>query len=571
MGGDSVRRQSSAARKWCLENNVHLDTTLSFNDFGRSAFTGANFDEGALGLFYSLVSKGTIKSGSYLVLESLDRFSRENPLKAASRLFDLVMAGITIVTVDDGKLYSTETLSGRDSSVMLMLVLQMSQNHLESLRKSERVGEVWQKKKSLARDEGKPLTIRCPEWLEVVNGEFLPIGERVKIVRRIFKETIDGFGRREIVRRLNTDGIPPFRAKSETTGWQTSTIAKIVQGRMVLGEYQPHKGTHKRRNRTPDGAPIPNYYPAVIDENTFYLAQRAISERRNHTAGRRGADGGHLLRGLAKCSLCGGPMHILNKGKPPKGGVYLACSANRRKAGCLNSVNWRVDKLEEATLLCLTSFRTASFEELNSESTDHEKDVRPIRAHVDDLEKRIKESMDMAETGDPQAKARFFELAEEIKIKRKELEIAEIELNIKNNDPGDSERFSDILNLSRTIFELEGEERLISRIKISSIIRSVVTKIICDPTRGAYLVLPNKTKFLRLEHPTKGEFAYQVGKFDWMDSKTPPDIHFLLINNPTDEQRDRFFEERGGWTMSASGTTAFISPRARRPQNRIHN
>ena len=84
-------------------------------------------------------------------------------------------------------------------------------------------------------------------------------------------------------------------------------------------------------------------------------------------------------------------------------------------------------------------------------------------------------------------------------------------------------------------------------------------------------MLPNKTKFLRLEHPTKGEFAYQVGKSEWMDLKTPPDIHFLLINNPTDEQRDKFFEERGGWTMSASGTTAFISPRARRPQNRIHN
>ncbi|MDZ7600380.1 MAG: recombinase family protein [Hoeflea sp.] len=558
MGGDSIRRQSTAARDWCLENNVHLDTTLSFNDFGRSGFTGANFDEGALGLFFSLVKDGTIRSGSFLVLESLDRFSRENPLKAASRLFDLVMAGITIVTVDDNKTYSVETLSGRDSSVMLLLVIKMSQNHLESLRKSDRVGKAWQEKKSLARSEGKPLTSRCPEWLEIVNGSFQPIEKRVAVIRRIFQDTINGFGRREIVRRLNADHISPFRSKDGTQGWQTSTIAKIVQGRMVLGEYQPHRGTHRQGNRTPDGEPVTNYYPAIIDEETFYLAQGAISERRKQTAGRRGTNGAHLLRGLAKCSECGGPMHILNKGKPPKGGVYLACSANRRNAGCDNAVKWRVDKLEEAVLLCLTSVKTKSFEEFDNEVVERGRNARAIRAHLEDLDSRIKISMELAETGNEQAIARFHELAQEIKNKKKELKSAESLINMQKNDPGDATRLDDIFYLSKSFFELEGEERVNTRTRLSSLIRRLVDRIECDSVRGAHMILKSDSKFLRILNPKNGDFAYQVRITMSPSGKSSAHPMFLLVRNPTDEQRDAFFRGLGGWVIKSEGETTFI-------------
>lgn len=562
MGGDSLRRQTAGTTKWCKDNNVELDTELSFNDFGRSGFTGANFEEGALGVFDSLVRNGTIRPGSYLVLESLDRFSRENPMRAAGRLFDLVTAGISIVTVDDGKVYSPESLGGRDVTFMLVLVVKMSQAHLESLQKSERVGEAWNKKKTLARSELKPMTPRCPEWLRLVDGKFEQIDDRVKTIRRIFKETIDGHGRREIVRRLNADNIRPFRSKDGSKGWQTSAVAKIVQGRMVLGEYQPHRGTHIRRNRQPDGDPIQNYYPPIIDEKTFWLANSAISDRRGPSAGRKGVEGAHILRGLAKCGSCGGSMHVVNKGKLPKGGVYLACSANRRNFNCDNATSWRVDKLEEALLLCLTSVKTNSFDSMKDGVVDVGQTVAAMNTELDDLGRRKDVYMRLAESGDEQAEARFFELSAAIKAKKKELKAAEAELGARKGDPGDHARLSETLQLSKTLFKAEGEERREIRTRLSSLIRRLVAKIECNPVRGAFMVLKMESKALRVINPIEGAFAWQIDAVP--KYRDGPDVRllFLLVNRPTDEQRDAFFDEKGGSVVSPEGMVNFMSPHA---------
>jgi len=436
-------------------------------------------------------------------------------MTAAGRLFELVKAGVTVVTVDDEREYSPESLGGTDSTAMLILVIKLAQSHAESVRKSQLIGPAWEKKKALARSEGRPLTSRGPQWLELKDGHFVERPDRVEIVRRIFHETITGYGRREIVRRLNANGIRTFRAdeknrKQRPTGWQMSSIAKIIQNRMVLGEYQPHIGTHKAKNRRSDGEPIKDYYPRIIDDETYWRAQAALNDRRQQTGGRRGDKGAHLLRGLAKCAACSGPMHIMDKGKPPKGGVYLICSGNRRNTGCDNGRAWRVDKLEEAVLLCLTSFKTQSFESLNNTVVDQNQTVDAIRAELDDLNRRNKVLIRLAESEDEQAEARFLENVKEIKIKKKDLKAAEAELGTRRSDPGDAARLAEILQLSTDLLKIEGEARLESRIRLSSLIRRIVDVIKCDPVRGAYMVLPIDTRIWRVNRPTEGAYAYQL-------------------------------------------------------------
>src|SRR5690606_39612276 len=247
-----------------------------------SAYYGTNRTTGALRRFLDLVESGRIERGSYLVVESLDRLSRETVMDAATRLLDLIRAGIIVVTLSDVQEYSAERLR-HDWTPLIISVVVMSRAHEESRIKSERVGKAWRRKKEAARSEKKPLTRRCPEWLELVDGRYVERPDRVAIVRRIFRETIEGAGRREIVRRLNAEGIPPFRGRN---GWPPSSVAKIIQSRTVLGEYQPHSGTHKARNRKPEGDPIPGYYPAIIGEETFWRAQAATQGRRQGAAGR---------------------------------------------------------------------------------------------------------------------------------------------------------------------------------------------------------------------------------------------------------------------------------------------
>src|SRR4051794_22913686 len=78
--GDSLRRQTDGrAEAFCTRHGLRLDTALSMRDLGVSAFRGAHrSDKHALGQFLELVRRGRISKGSYLLVENLDRLSRED-------------------------------------------------------------------------------------------------------------------------------------------------------------------------------------------------------------------------------------------------------------------------------------------------------------------------------------------------------------------------------------------------------------------------------------------------------------------------------------------------------------
>src|SRR5690349_15598624 len=81
--GDSLRRQTDpgGAATWCERNGVRLETSLTLQDKGVSGFRGKhreNPDKHALALFLELVKRGRIPRGSYLIVENLDRLTREH-------------------------------------------------------------------------------------------------------------------------------------------------------------------------------------------------------------------------------------------------------------------------------------------------------------------------------------------------------------------------------------------------------------------------------------------------------------------------------------------------------------
>lgn len=77
---DSLRRQIAAATEWCERNKAHLDTSLELHDKGASGFTGEhrnNPDRHALAMLLKLIEHRKVPKGSYLIIENLDRLSRE--------------------------------------------------------------------------------------------------------------------------------------------------------------------------------------------------------------------------------------------------------------------------------------------------------------------------------------------------------------------------------------------------------------------------------------------------------------------------------------------------------------
>ena len=94
LKGDSLRRQMEASRQYAAEHELLLVDSLQ--DIGVSAYKGKNRTQGALRHFSDLVEEGKIERGSYLLLESLDRLSREQVRQALPFLLSLVSAGINI-------------------------------------------------------------------------------------------------------------------------------------------------------------------------------------------------------------------------------------------------------------------------------------------------------------------------------------------------------------------------------------------------------------------------------------------------------------------------------------------
>ncbi len=525
--GDSLRRQTMKAEAWCAERGIELDDTL--RDLGISAYHGANRTTGALRSFLQMVEKGQIARGSYLIVESLDRLSRETVIDAATQLFALIQAGIIVVTLSDGQEYSSDRLR-QDWTPLIISLAVMARAHDESRVKSERVGEAWRQKKAAARAEGRPLTPRCPEWLELRDGKFVERDGRFALVRRIFQETIEGFGRREIMRRLNLEEVPTFRGGK---GWHTSSIAKVIQSRAVLGEYQPHSGTHKNRNRKPEGDPILNYYPRIIDDETYWRAQNATEGRRQSAGGRKGQKGAHILQGLARCASCDGPMHIQNKGALPKGGIWLACSSNLRKAGCDNDRRIRVDRLERDLLTALLHVDIAALASLDDETPQMLRQIEALKAKLADAKVRRTRLLSVLVTEDEEVKEQFGQVAAEVKELTKQLKEQEKAAASKQADPGTIARLATANELSGQLEEADLEKRRELRIRLSSLLRGLVERVECRPIGPVMVLKP------RLEVRMKGimPFAFR------MDHGI---VSMLLESSPDNDALGQFFIGLGG-------------------------
>jgi DNA invertase Pin-like site-specific DNA recombinase len=318
--GDSYARQVKAAKAFCDENDLELADPREylFFDAGRSAFKGKHLDDtGELARFLSFVEDGTIPPGSYLVVESLDRLSREKVRDALPRFLDLLAKGINVYTSVDKRLY-TKDYNELD---LIISIISMSRAHEESATKGGRVSSAWRAKQKDARTTGKPLGKLRPLWLDVTPDSYVLNPVKAAVVRRIFDLSTKGYGSRIIAATLNQEGIPAFSAgrKNFSGLWGFSTVRHILDSRTTLGEYQPHIFIDGKR--TPDGEPIKGYFPAVVTEDEFYLAHAARSSRKTHTVTKTTTNF-NVLAGILNCYKCGALMHLQGQ----RGRKYYKCS-----------------------------------------------------------------------------------------------------------------------------------------------------------------------------------------------------------------------------------------------------
>ena len=358
--GDSYRRQTEAAENYCERNGLKL--LDDFFDSGISAFKGTNADEGALRELIERAKNGLYPKGTILIVESLDRISRQEISRALRLFLEILEAGFDLVTLSDG-----ERVYRHDKTELVDLIISLvvlSRANEESEMKSQRILASWKNRRKLAVETGKMITAVCPAWLEARNGKFYAIPERVKIIKEMFRLSVEkNMGATAICSHFDNQGIKTWRVNGNKLSgrWSKTYVSKIFTNPAILGFYQPQKRINGILVNA--GDPIPGYYPEIIKPDYFNRNKAIIKKRKIFDVGRpTGKKNINLFKGLIYCSNCGKSIQLNSKCKSVDGDMlrYLFCS------GKCGLKPFRYDQFEPMALSLIPSIDSRDMNGINN-------------------------------------------------------------------------------------------------------------------------------------------------------------------------------------------------------------
>lgn len=488
LKGDSRRRQIEQSKKYASMRGYDFRDTVE--DIGVSAYRGKNFKDGELGKFIQAANdKEFDPSKVVLLIESFDRFSRDDPFSAVMELGRFIETGVTVETTIDGQKYDRSSM-GEQQHLLFTAVGVLFRAHEESATKSKRLKESWENKRKTIGE--KKITSRTPAWLHLnkKTGEIEIIPEAVVIVEKVFELAIDeNMGANSITRffNQNLDKFPKF-TKSKTKSWQESYIKKILNNKQVYGAFQPHRMVDGKQTKA--GAEIPDYYPVVIPKERFDLAQSRMQERKVSGSGRKGDKFSNIFTRLVFCQSCGGTIRYVDKGKKPKGDTYLMCSNSFRKNGC-DSPSWRYSDFEEEFIKEVIEL---PLDELLKGGNDPQKrkhlidNIASIKQSISDEESVYEENRKLMNSAKKEGnkrrqKAYNEDLLEnerrldelELQLKEKELGLAETESRLKKRTQEELIEFYE-----KAKGTTDEQEKIVLRRKMNSLIRSITSKIVIN-------------------------------------------------------------------------------------------
>lgn len=351
--GDSENRQFSALE--LFERNTGVKVVEEIYDRGKSAFRGDNIKSGKFGEVIDRIENGKIKPGDYLVVESIDRITRQRLIEGVSILQDILKKGINIYTTSDGKTYSYND-PARDLENLVMISVVANRANEESETKSRRLVASWQERRKQA--ENGELIIKkgksIPYGLRVKNGKFVIHEEEQAEIQKLFELLLD-YGINTAIRKINETAKKP---------WNNGTLNKIINSRSVIGCMAKHKMDYSNgKERKVHTGYIENYYPNLIDPVLFFKVRDKMKERRVKSYnGRRSEQDFNIFKHLIYCEECGSKLYYDHRGSRYKGKIYphFRCDGKRTGIKACDSDNIRFEVVLALFIDALAKLRKAT-------------------------------------------------------------------------------------------------------------------------------------------------------------------------------------------------------------------
>jgi DNA invertase Pin-like site-specific DNA recombinase len=367
--GDSFQRQMESSRSFCERQGYSLSSE-NFQDLGVSGFKGDNWREGGLSLFLLAVKSGKVRKGSSLLVENLDRISRDEIDKALAVFCDILRSGIDIITLSPERTYTKTHLA--NPSTLIEAILGFVLANEESQKKSMRSKSVWVNK----RKDLKPLGNTCPCWLSFNGLGYDLVPSKVELVRKIFDMAAGGQGLWAIVRYLTDNKIAPL-SRRKNAKWNSVFISDLLRNRAVIGERVMKAGTNK------------GYFPSIIDEGLFLRVQSELTrrDRKALLRGRGSKKCNNLFPGMIVDVRDGGKMTFLASDL----GGYLVASNSLRRTKNTAFVSFHYPSFEKWVLFAISGIKIADLEDGTNQMDigDKEKELADIERNLSELQKHI--------------------------------------------------------------------------------------------------------------------------------------------------------------------------------------
>ena len=323
--GTSLSRQLTRAKEECQRRGWKFDEKLTLRDLGVSAFRGNNFDRKfALGKFLEASKKSLLLPNPVLLLENLDRFSRDVVDNADMELWSLVKRGVDVLILSNG-LHLTKG-DENDVSKRAIVLFEFDRSHKESARKSDLVNSAFQDKYNLAaKGEKVALGNWIPKWVSF-SGPKKGVGSfglngKAKVIKEIVDLYLEDKSMFGIASILRTRKEPCLGKHGKQ--WTQGQVRHILTSEALTGQLTIKKQVFK------------DYFPAVIDQKKWNALQAKLSQHKTRKGGTREGDFiANIFRNRCFCSKCGGSVNSHQSEKGREKFYYKCMTARYDKTEC---------------------------------------------------------------------------------------------------------------------------------------------------------------------------------------------------------------------------------------------
>ena len=246
-------------------------------------FAGIYADEGISGTttkkreqFNRMIEDCKAGKIDMIITKSISRFAR-NTLDCLNFVRQLKDLGI-------GVTFEKEAIFTLDSKgeVLLSILSSLAQDESRSISENS----TWGIRRRF--EQGK-LHVNHTKFLgydKDKNGNLVVNEKQAKIVRRIYKEFLDGKGANRIARDLELGGVANWNGKAK---WYEGSIRKMLTNEKYKGDallQKTYTVDFLSKKRADNNGEVPQYYvedshPAIIDKEMWEAVQLEMERRRN--------------------------------------------------------------------------------------------------------------------------------------------------------------------------------------------------------------------------------------------------------------------------------------------------